>query len=81
MMAGITAATRCRSSSRAVGSFTTVDAFAAVGLPVAFAQDMQPTVNLTNMFDQDPPFFAENQGFAKGAILGRLLQVGIRTLF
>lgn len=64
-----------------VGSFTTVDAFAALDLPVAFAQDLQLTLNVTNLFDQDPPFFAADKGFTNGSTLGRLLQIGIRTKF
>jgi iron complex outermembrane receptor protein len=70
-----------------VGSFTTVDAFLEYNLPESWlTPDTSLTLNVTNLFDQDPPFynfpaFGGNSGYANGSTLGRLVQVGIRTKF
>lgn len=70
-----------------VGSFTTVDAFFQYKLPEAWLpSETSLTLNVTNLFDQDPPFynaasFGGSAGFTNGSTLGRVIQVGIRTKF
>ena len=70
-----------------IGSFTTVDLYFDYALPSAWMMhDTHVSLNVTNLFDQAPPFYAgtpfgANSGFANGSTLGRLVQFGIRTKF
>lgn len=70
-----------------VGSFTTVDTFLEYKLPTAWLDnETSLTLNVTNLFDQDPPFynfpaFDGNSGYTNGSTLGRLVQIGIWTKF
>ncbi|HEV2597941.1 TonB-dependent receptor domain-containing protein [Sphingopyxis sp.] len=70
-----------------VGSFTTVDAFFQYRLPESWLKpETFLTLNVTNVFDQDPPFynfpsFGGNSGYTNGSTLGRLVQIGIRSKF
>jgi len=70
-----------------VGSFTTVDAFLEYKLPDSWLDnETSLTLNVTNLFDQDPPFYnapayGGSSGFTNGSTLGRLVQIGVRTKF
>lgn len=70
-----------------VGSFTTVDLYFDYKLPRLWGKnDTSLSLNVTNLFDQDPPFFNGSNfnggsGFANGSTLGRVVQLGIRTKF
>jgi iron complex outermembrane receptor protein len=39
------------------------------------------TLNVSNLFNQDPPFYNADPGYANGSTLGRLIQFGIRKKF
>ena len=39
------------------------------------------TLNIDNVFDQDPPYFNNAAGYTNGSTLGRLVSFGIRTKF
>lgn len=66
-----------------VDAFDTVDLF----LSYDFPQDLQLTFNVTNVFDEDPPFYNQTQtlssasGFTNGSTLGRFFQIGLRKQF
>ncbi|WP_133244784.1 TonB-dependent receptor domain-containing protein [Caulobacter radicis] len=70
-----------------VKSFNTVDLFLAYKLPVDWLNDdTSLTLNVSNLFDQDPPFYngcigTALCGFSNGATLGRLATFGLRTKF
>lgn len=69
-----------------IGSFTTVDLYFDYLLTAGWLKnDTHLSLNVTNLFDQDPPFFnggaGATSGFANGSTLGRLVQVGLRTKF
>lgn len=70
-----------------VDSFNTVDLFVAYKLPSTWLNDdTSLTLNVTNLFDQDPPFYngcigTQVCGIANGATLGRLVTFGVRTRF
>ena len=74
-------------AQNAVNSFTTVDLFLQYKLPKSWLPaETSLTLNVTNLFDQDPPFynypaFGGNSGYTNGSTLGRLLQIGLRTKF
>lgn len=65
-----------------VGSFTTVDLFFDYKLPPLLGlNETHLSVNVTNLFDKDPPFYNSGAGFTNGSTLGRLIQFGLRTKF
>lgn len=70
-----------------VGSFNTVDLFLAYQIPSDWLPgETSLTLNVTNLFDQDPPFYngcigTALCGFSNGSTLGRLATLGIRTKF
>ncbi len=71
-----------------VDSFTTVDLFFNYRLPERWvSSEFDLTLNVTNVLDEDPPFYsggcfsAASCGIANGSSLGRLTQVGIRMKF
>lgn len=70
-----------------VDSFSTVDLFFAYKLPSDWLNDETSlTLNVTNLFDQDPPFYngcigTQVCGIANGATLGRLVTFGLRSKF
>jgi iron complex outermembrane recepter protein len=69
-----------------VDSFTTVDLFFDYKLPQAWLKDLSISLNINNLFDQDPPFYnsclgTTTCGFTNGSTLGRLVQLGVRTRF
>jgi iron complex outermembrane receptor protein len=69
-----------------VGSFTTVDLFFDYRLPEDWLDyEVSLSLNVTNLFDEDPPFYSGGgggaSGFANGSTLGRLIQIGLRTRF
>jgi len=65
-----------------VDSFTTVNLFGAydLGLGGVFS-DTSVTLNLDNVFDEEPPFYNAAGGTANGSTLGRMVSVGIRKTF
>ena len=66
-----------------VNSFNTVDLFFSYDFEgTGVLKDLSLTLNVNNVFDQDPPFYnannSFNNGYANGSTLGRLVQFGIR---
>lgn len=81
----VVVSTRFGSQDR-VDSFSTIDLFLSYALPEAVLGDAAITLNVTNLFDQDPPFYNGSigtslSGFANGSTLGRLVSVGLRKKF
>ncbi|WP_447725590.1 TonB-dependent receptor plug domain-containing protein [Sphingomonas koreensis] len=65
-----------------VNAFDTVDLYFALDLgKIALMKSAMLTLNVDNLFDQDPPFRTSGTGFVNGSTLGRLISVGIRTKF
>jgi iron complex outermembrane recepter protein len=65
-----------------VSSFTTVDLFAAYDFTGGgMLSDVSLTLNVRNLFDQDPPYFNSLAGYANGGTLGRFFQIGLRKKF
>lgn len=67
---------------------TRVDAFNVVDLFFSYDvggegvfEDLAFTLNVNNVFDQDPPFLNSDDGYTNGSTLGRLVQVGVRKKF
>jgi len=63
-----------------VDSFNTVDLFFAYDLGGVLKNAML-TVNVDNVFDQDPPYLNSSTGYTNGFTLGRLVSFGVRTKF
>jgi iron complex outermembrane receptor protein len=63
-----------------VDSFNTVDLFFAYDLGGVLKNSML-TVNIDNVFDQDPPYLNSSTGYTNGFSLGRLVSFGVRTKF
>jgi iron complex outermembrane receptor protein len=65
-----------------VKSYNTVDLFFAYDLKGdGLARNLSLTLNVSNLFNQDPPFYNADPGYANGSTLGRLIQFGIRKKF
>jgi iron complex outermembrane recepter protein len=69
-----------------VGSFNTVDLFFKYDLPgEGIFKDLSFTLNIDNVFDQDPPVLLRNNpndtGFGNGFTLGRLFNFGVSKKF
>ncbi|MBL7537459.1 TonB-dependent receptor, partial [Escherichia coli] len=65
-----------------VGAFQTVDAFLAYDLGKhGFIKNAMLTLNIDNIFDQDPPWLNSAAAYTNGSTLGRLVTFGIRTKF
>lgn len=71
-----------------VDSFDTVDLYASYDFQgEGWSQDLSLTLNVGNVFDEDPPFYNGMQtlssasGYINGSTLGRFLQVGLRKSF
>jgi iron complex outermembrane receptor protein len=43
--------------------------------------DSTLTLNVDNLFDEDPPYTNNNVGYANGSTVGRLVSVGLRARF
>lgn len=72
----------------AVGTQTKVDAFDTVDLFFAYdlgqsgwLEDTSLTLNVGNLFDEDPSFYNQDPGYTNGSTLGRFVQIGIRKKF
>jgi len=65
-----------------VGSYNVVDLVLTYDLTgKGILRDLSLSLNVNNLFDQDPPFFNSGFGYANGSTLGRLIQFGIRKKF
>ena len=69
-----------------VGAFDTVDLFFKYDVPAeGMLKDLSFTLNVKNVFDQDPPILRRNNpnetGFANGFTLGRMFIVGVSKRF
>lgn len=70
-----------------VGAFNTVNLFFRYAVPgdSMLLKDLEFTLNVNNVFDQDPPVFksigASTPGYANGFTLGRLVQFGVSKRF
>ncbi len=70
-----------------VGAFNTVDLFFKydVGGSSLVTKDLSLTLNISNVFNQNPPVLLRNNpnetGFANGFTLGRLIQIGLSKKF
>lgn len=70
------------SAQSEVGSYQTVDLYFAVDLgDFGPMEGTSLTLNIDNVFDQDPPFRTAGNGYANGSTFGRLVQLGLRTKF
>lgn len=72
----------------AVATQTKVDAFDTVDVFMGYdfkgeglSKDLSVSVNVANLFNQDPPFYNQDPGFTNGSTLGRLVQVGVSKRF
>lgn len=63
-----------------VSAFDTVDLFFAYDLG-GLLKDTMLTLNIDNVFDQDPPYLDSSIGYTNGFTLGRLVSFGVRTKF
>lgn len=63
-----------------ISAFDTVDLFLSYDLGDMLANTLL-TLNVDNVFDQDPPYFNNAAGYTNGSTLGRLVSFGIRTKF
>jgi iron complex outermembrane receptor protein len=63
-----------------ISSFNTVDLFFSYDLK-ALLPNTSLTMNIDNVFDQDPPFFDSQTGYTNGGTLGRFISFGVRTKF
>jgi iron complex outermembrane recepter protein len=67
-----------------VGAYDTVNLFFKYTVPedsVAL-RDLELTLNINNVFDNDPPFYRNvGSGYANGFTLGRLVQFGVTKKF
>lgn len=70
-----------------IGSFNTVDLFFRYDFKgEGFDRDLALTVNVNNVFDQDPPLSINTgagvtPGYANGGTLGRFVQIGVAKKF
>jgi iron complex outermembrane receptor protein len=65
-----------------VDAYTLVSLFARYELPASrWTEGAALTLNIDNLFDEDPPYFNSAQGYANGATLGRVVSVGVRKTF
>jgi iron complex outermembrane recepter protein len=68
-----------------VGAFNTVNLFFKYTVPgdSALLRDLEFTLNVNNVFDQDPPILRSigGTGYTNGFTLGRLIQFGISKKF
>jgi len=66
-----------------VDSFKTVDLFFSYGFKKdnGFFSDTSLTLNVENLFDQDPPYMSVSGGFGNGATTGRTVFVGLNKKF
>ena len=70
-----------------VKSYSTFDLFFKYDVPgeSVILKDLSLTLNVSNLFDKDPPVLLRNNpnefGFANGFTLGRLIQIGISKRF
>lgn len=63
-----------------VKGYDTVDLYFGYDLgKIGMFRETALTLNIDNVFDQDPPFRNTGSGFANGSTLGRLVSVGLRT--
>ena len=63
-----------------ISSFNTVDLFFSYDLK-ALLPNTSLTMNVDNLFDEDPPFFDSQTGYTNGGTLGRFISFGVRTKF
>ena len=65
-----------------VDGFTTVNYYAGYDLPTPdYVDELKLTLNVDNLIDEDPPFFADGDGFANGSTLGRVIYLGLKAKF
>lgn len=74
--------------SPAIGTQNHVEGFDPVDLFLGYdvngeglLRDVSFTLTLTNMFDEDPSFYANDPGYTNGSTVGRLIQFGISKKF
>lgn len=65
-----------------VDAYDVVDLYFAYDLgDIGFTDSTELTLNIDNVFDQDPPFLTTGNGYGNGSTFGRLFQLGVRTQF
>lgn len=65
-----------------VSAFTTVNAYASYKLSLTgWMADTTLTLNVDNLFDAEPPYYNDADGYANGSTLGRLVSLGVRKSF
>ena len=69
-------------STTDVDGFTTVDLSARYTIPGdGWRKDTVLTLNVDNLFDEDPPYFDDIDGYANGSTLGQVVYIGLRQKF
>ncbi len=70
------------------GAFNTIDLFLKYDFGgEGLSKDLAITLNVNNVFDQDPPVYRGNQsiagqnGYINGATLGRFVKLGVSKKF
>ena len=70
------------SDNVSVDGFTTVDLSGRLTLPGnGWRDDTILSINVDNLFDEDPPYFDDIDGYANGSTLGQVVYLGIRQKF
>lgn len=65
-----------------VDAFTVVNLFASYELGGAgWLEQTTLTLNVDNVFDEDPPYYNSTDGSANGSTLGRVVSIGLRKSF
>lgn len=65
-----------------IDSFKTVDLFASYDIPGSgLMQDLKLSLNVENLFNEDPPFLNTPGGFGNGRTLGRVVLLGVDKRF
>ncbi|WP_044563557.1 TonB-dependent receptor domain-containing protein [Azospirillum sp. B4] len=64
-----------------IDAFNTVDLFFSYDLSRLLASGVSVTLNVENLFDQDPPYYNAVPGYTNGSTLGRLASLGLRMSF
>lgn len=65
-----------------VDAYTLINLFARYELPGSgWMENTALTLNVDNLFDEDPPYFNSATGYANGATLGRVFSIGVRKAF
>lgn len=69
-------------ATETISSYTTVDLHLGYELgPLPFLKESEINVDVSNLFDREPPFARSGFGYGVGDVLGRVLSVALRAKF